>query len=75
MISSDPRKYHKTCLVRHDRLIGAITVGDLDGFAALRDLVASGTELEDMRDTLLRPGAAAAEVEGELVCSCNQLAA
>jgi ferredoxin-nitrate reductase len=67
------RGYYQKCVVRDDRLVGVICVGDIDRFADYKELIEAGTELEDLRDGLLRPGAAAAPIEGELVCSCNRV--
>ena len=61
--------------MKHDRLVGALTIGTLDGFSGWCDLIAKGTELENMRDELLRPGGGVAAIDGELVCSCNQVGA
>jgi ferredoxin-nitrate reductase len=63
---------YQKLVIQDDRLIGVLLFGDTTGFAAYRELVASGTELEDRRATLLR-GNAATPVEGRLVCSCNQV--
>ena len=69
------RNVYQRCLVRHDRLIGALTIGTLDGFSGWCNLVAKGTELENIRDSLLRSGGEVSAVDGELVCSCNQIGA
>jgi ferredoxin-nitrate reductase len=66
------RGIYQKLVIKDDRVIGVLLFGDTTGFAAYRDLVASGTELEDRRETLLR-GSAAKPVEGRLVCSCNQV--
>ncbi len=63
---------YQKLVVRNDRLVGAICVGDLSSFADYRRLIATGTELDDRRATLLR-GGAAKPIEGKLVCSCNQV--
>lgn len=63
---------YQKLVIKDDRLIGVLLFGDTTGFAAYRELVASGTELEDRRATLLR-GSATTPVEGRLVCSCNQV--
>jgi ferredoxin-nitrate reductase len=71
IVLHDPaRRFYQKCIIRHDRLVGVLMLGDTSGFAALNDLVSSGTELDDMRDSLLRPGGAPEPVAGNLVCSC-----
>ena len=50
------RNVYQRCLVQHDRLIGALTIGTLDGFSGWCDLIFKGTELENLRDDLLRSG-------------------
>jgi ferredoxin-nitrate reductase len=73
----DPRvRYYQKCVVRNDRLVGAICMGDTANFSQYLDWIASGLELEDLRATLLRPGAGAAKpVKGALVCSCHHVGA
>ncbi|MBA3939228.1 MAG: NAD(P)H-nitrite reductase, partial [Planctomycetes bacterium] len=66
---------YQKCVIRDDRLIGVIMLGDTALFSDYRDLVASGCELEERRATLLRPGGEIRRVEGPLVCSCNQVGA
>jgi ferredoxin-nitrate reductase len=64
---------YQKCVIKDDRLIGVIMMGDTALFADYRDLVASGSELEERRATLLRPAGEVRRVEGRLVCSCNQV--
>jgi ferredoxin-nitrate reductase len=73
----DPRaRYYQKCLVQNDRLIGAICMGDTANFSQYLEWIASGLELDDLRGTLLRPGAGAARpVNGPLVCSCHHVGA
>ncbi len=64
------RVYQK-CVVRDERLVGALLVGDQRELPALRDLVRSGEELGERRATLLRgSGRAPGPGGGKLVCSC-----
>ena len=63
---------YQKLVVRDDRLVGAICVGDLSAFPEYRRLIALGTELDERRATLLR-GGVPTPVEGKLVCSCNQI--
>ena len=71
----DPRRrLYQKCLIYQDRLVGVITVGDSSRFAEYHNLIQRGTELEHLRDTLLRPGATAGkQLSGRIICSCNQV--
>ncbi len=70
----DPRRSHyQKCVIRQDRLVGVITVGDTSRFAEYHNLIQRGLELEDLRDTLLRPGTATQPTRGRIICSCNQV--
>jgi ferredoxin-nitrate reductase len=64
------RRYVKA-VIRADRVVGAICLGDLGAWPNLLDLCQSGSELDDLRERLLAPGGGA--VEGRLVCSCLQV--
>ena len=64
------KTYHRA-IVRDDRLIGIVMYGDTAGFSEYARLISDGIELDERRNTLLRGGAAAAPVEGKLICSCN----
>ena len=64
---------YQRAIVKNDRLIGIVMYGDSAGFSDYISLIANRTELDDRRATLLRGGAAAAPIEGNLVCSCNQI--
>jgi len=68
------RVYQKL-VVRGNRVIGAILLGDQSRFATLRQLIAEGLELETPPYRLLQGGEAPADVlpEGPLVCSCFQV--
>jgi ferredoxin-nitrate reductase len=65
------KRYYKKCIVRNDKLVGAILVGDKNEFAEFRDLIANGIELSERRLQLLRASKKVDPVEGKLVCSCN----
>ncbi len=74
VVLSDPASgIYKKCIVRNERLVGAILAGDTADLARLRDLLESGVELGDQRGRLLHGGSTAPAVAGELVCSCNQV--
>ena len=69
--------YYKKCVVRHDRLVGAVLIGDNAEFAAFRQLIETGSELDEQREQLLRPAAAGlpGSPRGRLVCSCHGVGA
>lgn len=66
------RRYLKA-VVRDDRVVGAICLGDLGPWPQLLDLCQSGAELDELRDRLLAPGGGQGAVAGRLVCSCLQV--
>lgn len=66
-------RYYKKCIIKDDRLVGAILIGDKSEFAEFKSLIENGTELSERRMQLLRSGKAAEPVLGKLVCSCNQV--
>jgi ferredoxin-nitrate reductase len=67
-------RVYKKCVIRNDRLVGALLVGDQRELPVLRDLVRSGEELGPRRETLLRGGAGApARMGGKVVCSCMSI--
>ncbi len=66
------RRYLKA-VIRADRVIGAICLGDLAPWPQLLDLCQSGVELDELRDRLLAPGGGGGAVDGRLVCSCLQV--
>jgi ferredoxin-nitrate reductase len=64
-------RVYKKCVVRNDRLVGALLVGDTQEFPMFRDLIRSGEELGTKRASLLRGGTALASPGvGKIVCSC-----
>jgi ferredoxin-nitrate reductase len=67
------KRYYKKCIIKDDRLVGAILVGDKTEFAEFKDLIENKTELSEKRLQLLRSGKKAATISGKLVCSCNQV--
>lgn len=67
------RRYYKKCIIKSDRLVGAILIGDKSEFAEFKMLIEERMELSEKRMQLLRSGKAADPVEGRLVCSCNQV--
>jgi ferredoxin-nitrate reductase len=68
-------RYYKKCIIKDDRLVGAILVGDKSEFAEFKDLIENKIELSERRLQLLRSGKKAEPVQGKLVCTCNQVGA
>lgn len=66
-------RYYKKCIIKDDRLVGAILIGDKSEFAEFKSLIENRIELSDRRMQLLRSGKKAEPVMGKLVCSCNQV--
>lgn len=66
-------RYYKKCIIKDDRLVGAVLVGDKSEFAEFKTLIESEIELSEKRMQLLRSGKKAEPVVGRLVCSCNQV--
>lgn len=67
------KRFYKRCIIKDDRLIGAILMGDKNEFADFKRLIEERIELSDQREELLRSSAAKEPVVGELVCSCSQV--
>lgn len=65
------QRFYKKCIVRNDRLIGAILMGDKTEFAEFKSLIEGQVELSEKRGELLRSPSTAKPVKGKLVCSCN----
>jgi ferredoxin-nitrate reductase len=67
------QRYYKKCIVKDDRLVGAVLVGDKSEFAEFKTLIESEIELSEKRMQLLRSGKNGEPVIGKLLCSCNQV--
>jgi ferredoxin-nitrate reductase len=67
------KRYYKKCVIHHDKLIGAILIGDKSEFIEFKDLISNKIELSDKRLELLRSNKKAEPVIGKLVCSCNNV--
>ncbi|PKA17493.1 NAD(P)H-nitrite reductase [Leptospira haakeii] len=68
----DKRKgRYKKCIIKGDRLVGAILVGDKSEFSEFKAMISSGIELGDKRDRLLTGSSPLKPPIGALVCSCN----
>jgi ferredoxin-nitrate reductase len=66
-------RYYKKCIVKDDKLVGAVLVGDKSEFADFKTLIESQIELSERRLQLLRSGKKTEPMLGKLVCSCNQV--
>jgi ferredoxin-nitrate reductase len=66
-------RYYKKCIVKDDRLVGAVLIGDKSEFAEFKSLIENKIELSERRMQLLRSGKKPEPVLGKLVCSCNQV--
>ncbi|MCC5844916.1 MAG: molybdopterin-dependent oxidoreductase [Verrucomicrobia bacterium] len=69
------RRIYQRCILHNRRLVGAQFVGDASPWDECKRHIDSRLELEQERDTLLRPAAAEERppVLGRLVCTCNQV--
>ncbi len=66
-------RYYKKCIVKDDRLVGAVLIGDKNEFAEFKNLIENKIELSEKRMQLLRSGKTPEPVLGKLVCSCGQV--
>ncbi|UCE92542.1 MAG: molybdopterin-dependent oxidoreductase [Flavobacteriaceae bacterium] len=67
------KRYYKKCIIRNDRLIGAILIGDKNEFAEYKSLIEEEIELGDLRDKILRSNEQSTPVLGKIICSCSQI--
>ncbi|MBL7856756.1 MAG: molybdopterin-dependent oxidoreductase [Cyclobacteriaceae bacterium] len=67
------KRYYKKCIIKDDRLVGAILIGDKSEFAEFKSLIDNKIELSEKRLQLLRSGKTTEPVIGKLICSCNQV--
>jgi ferredoxin-nitrate reductase len=68
--------YYKKCLIKNDRLVGAILIGNKSEFNSFKMLIESGVELGDQRASLLKGGEEEKEPPiGPVVCSCHNVGA
>lgn len=67
------RHYYKKCVIKDDKLVGAILIGDKSEFLEFRDLIFKGIELSEKRLQLLRSGKKVEPVIGKLICSCSNV--
>lgn len=66
-------RYYKKCIVKDDRLVGAILMGDKSEFLEFKDMIKNKVELGDNRNKLLRSSGGSKKVIGKVVCSCNNV--
>jgi ferredoxin-nitrate reductase len=66
-------RHYKKCIIKDDRLVGAILIGDKSEFAEFKTLIEDKIELSEKRLKLLRSGKTTDPMIGKLVCSCNQV--
>jgi ferredoxin-nitrate reductase len=66
-------RYYKKCIIKDDRLVGAIMIGDKAEFTEFKSLIEGKIELSERRMKLLRSGKQAEPVIGRLICTCNQV--
>ena len=67
------KRFYKKCLVKDDKLVGAILIGDKSEFQEFKELIGKRIELSDKRLALLRSGKATEPMQGKLICSCNNV--
>jgi ferredoxin-nitrate reductase len=68
-------RYYKKCIIKDDRLLGAVLIGDKTEFAEFKTLIENKIELSEKRMQLLRSGKPTEPMLGKLICSCNQVGA
>jgi len=68
-------RYYKKCIIKDDRLLGAVLIGDKSEFAEFKTLIENKIELSEKRMQLLRSGKPSEPMLGKLICSCNQVGA
>ncbi|MFC2109144.1 molybdopterin-dependent oxidoreductase [Bacteroidota bacterium] len=67
------KRFYKKCIVKDDKLVGAVMMGDKSEFAEFKSLIEDRTELSNKREELLRGQSNAVPVIGKLICSCSQV--
>ncbi len=67
------KRFYKKCIVKDDRLVGAILMGDKKEFADFKRLIEEKIELSEKREELLRSSQPSDPVIGKLICSCSQV--
>ena len=72
-ITDEKLGYYKKCIIKNDRLVGAILIGDKSEFSHFKKLIQGRLELGEERKTLLRSSFKSVPLEGKLVCICNNV--
>lgn len=67
------KRYYKRCIIKNDRLIGAVLLGDKNEFAEYKALIEDKIELGEKREEILRSNQLSVPVKGKLICSCSQI--
>ena len=67
------QRYYKKCIIKDDRLVGAVLMGDKKEFAEFKTLIEDKIELADKREVILRSSKSSIPVKGKLVCTCSQI--
>lgn len=67
------KRYYKKCIVKNDKLVGAVLMGDKNEFAEFKRLIEEEIELSDKRNELLRGNSGSVPLKGKLICSCSQV--
>jgi len=67
------KRFYKKCIIKDDRLVGAVLIGDKSEFAEFKELIEGRIELSDRRLDLLRSGKKVGPPIGKIVCSCNNV--
>ncbi|NLR90696.1 molybdopterin-dependent oxidoreductase [Flammeovirga sp. SR4] len=65
--------FYKKCIIKDDKLVGTILLGDKSEFADYKKLIELKTELGDRRTELLRGKSDAEPLMGEVICSCGNV--
>ena len=65
--------YYKKCIIKNDRLVGAILIGDKSEFSQFKNLIEQKYELGENREKLLRNSTTSDPPIGKLVCICNNV--
>ena len=67
------QRYYKKCIIKGDKLVGAILLGNKVEFIEYKSLIQNQIELSDKRLKLLRSGQNGQIIKGKVVCSCNNV--
>jgi ferredoxin-nitrate reductase len=67
------KRFYKKCIIKDDRLVGAVLIGDKSEFAEFKELIENRSELSERRLELLRSGKKVDPPIGKIVCSCNNV--